>query len=76
MTAYREQAERSRDAAQRIVLPPLLQLIGVEGRLIALEGAERSKDPRVEMFDVVGGVDFIVRTPTRIITIASRVQWL
>jgi hypothetical protein len=64
----------SREMATTTVLPALLPLIDVRGRLVPIEGADRRADPRLLMLDVLGGVDFWVQTPTGLITIASRVQ--
>jgi hypothetical protein len=59
--------------AAEIVIPALLRLVGVEGRL---ESIEDKDNQLAEALDVVGGVDFLVHTPDkRLRAIASRVQW-
>jgi hypothetical protein len=66
--------EEAHEFASEIVVPALLELAGIEGRL---ESIEDLKGNRIaEALDMVGGVDFWVHTPDkRLLAVASRVQW-
>jgi hypothetical protein len=72
-------ADESRRFAETVVLPPLLELAGLRGRLVMIEQrfGDRGVDRIVRALDVVGGVDFWLEMPgTGVpIAIASRVQW-
>jgi len=59
--------------AKTLVLPALLDLVGISGQLREIEN--RENNPIAKALDMVGGVDFWVETADRrLVPIASRVQ--
>lgn len=66
-------ATQSRVFAERLVLPAMFREIGVGG---CIEAVEQHHDQIARTLDILGGIDFWVRTDDRrLITIASRNQW-
>jgi hypothetical protein len=66
-------AEQSRVFAEHLVIPAVLPAIAVTGEL---ERVEFRNENLAAALDLLGGVDYWVRTPDkRLVTIASRNQW-
>lgn len=66
-------ARQSKAFAETLVLPTILPEIGLHGRI---EAVETLNEEIAKTLDIVGGVDFWIRTDDgRLIPIASRNQW-
>ena len=63
-------AAQSKIYAEHLVIPAMLPMMGVDGRIEAIE----SRDEQIaKTLDIVGGIDYWIRTSdNRLITVASR----
>jgi hypothetical protein len=66
-------AAQSREYAETLTIPAMLPLMGLNGRI---EAVETRNEQIARTLDIVGGIDFWIRTSDgRLVAIASRNQW-